>query len=72
MDILIIWRAEPKNISACPLNWAFLIKVHHSGNGDTLPTDKPQGRIQEMFPEFHGLIGEPTYIYSKKARQANF
>jgi hypothetical protein len=44
MGIHIIRLAELKNISTRLLKWAFLIKVHHCGDGDTLPTDGPPGK----------------------------
>jgi hypothetical protein len=71
MGIHIIRKTELKNVSARLLQWAFLINVHHHGNGDTLPTDGPPGEFQEVLREFQGLFGEPTYPNSQKGRQAD-
>jgi len=60
MGIHIMWKAELKNISTRLLKRAFLINVHHRGDGDTLPTEPP-GEFQDMLTEFQGLVGEPTY-----------
>jgi len=72
MGIHIIRKAELKNVSACLLKWAFLIKIHHCGDGSTLQTDKPPGEFQEMLTEFQGLFGEPTFANSQNGRQGDF
>jgi len=72
MGIHIIWKAELKNVSTRLLKRAFLIKVHHRGNGDTLPTDGPPGEFQDMLTEFKDLFGEPSYANSQKERQTDF
>jgi len=72
MGIHIIWKAELKNVSARLLKRAFLIKVHHRGDGSTLQTDEPPGEFQEMLTEFQGLFGEATFGNSQNGRQANF
>jgi len=41
MGINIIRKAELKNVSTRLLKRAFLFKVHHRGDGDTLPTQPP-------------------------------
>jgi len=71
MGIHIIRKAELKSLSTRLLNLAFMIKVHHRGNGDTFPTE-PQGKVQDMVTKFQGLFGEPTYANSQKGRQADF
>jgi hypothetical protein len=70
MGIYIIRKAELKNVSTLLLKWAFLIKVHHRGDGDTLPTEPP-GEFQAMLTEFQGLFGEPTYANSQKRSQTD-
>jgi len=72
MGIHIIRKVELTYVSTRLLKQAFLIKVHHRGNADTLPTDKPTSEVQEMLAEFQGHFGEPTYSNSKKGRQAEF
>jgi len=72
MGIHIIRKAELKNVSAHLLKRAFLIKVHHIGDGSTLQTDELPGEIQEMLTEFQGLFGEPTFANSQNGRQADF
>ena len=69
MGIHIIRKAELKNISARLLKWAFLIKVHHCGDGSTLQTDEQPGEFQEMLTEFLSLFGEPTFANSQNGRQ---
>jgi len=71
MGIHIIRKAELKNISTRLLKRAFMVKVHHRGDGDTLPTEPP-GEFQDMSTEFQGLFGEPTYANSQKGRQTDF
>ena len=72
MGIPLIRKAEVKNLSACLLRRAFLIKVHHRGDRGTLQPDEPPGEFQEMLTEFQGLFGEPTYSKSQNERQADF
>ena len=72
MGIHIIRKAELKNVSARLLKRAFLIKVHHRGDGSTLQTDEPPGEFQEMLTKFQGLFGEPTFANSQNGRQADF
>jgi len=67
----IVRKAELKNVSTRQLKRAFLINVHHRGDGDTLPT-KPPGEFQAMLMEFQRLFGEPTYANSQKGRQTDF
>jgi hypothetical protein len=43
MGMHIIWKAERKYVSTRLLKWAFFLKVHHDGNGNTHPTDGPLG-----------------------------
>jgi hypothetical protein len=43
MGIYILRTAELKNVSIHVLKYAFMIKVHHRGDGDTLPTIRPPG-----------------------------
>jgi hypothetical protein len=71
IGIHIIQKAELKNVSTRLLKRAFLIKVHHHCDGDTLPTEPP-GEFQAMLTEFQGLFGEPTYANSQKGRQTDF
>jgi len=71
MGIHIIRKAELKKVSTFLLKWAFLIKVHHRGDGKTLPTEPP-GEFQAMVAEFHGLFGEPTYANSQNGWQTDF
>ena len=66
MGIHIILKAELKTVSTRLLKWAFLIKAHHRGNGDTFPTDKPLREFQDMLTEVQGRFGEPTYANSHK------
>lgn len=49
MAIHIIQKAELKNVSACLLKWAFLIKVHHHNDGITLLPAKLRCEFQLMF-----------------------
>jgi len=42
----IIRKAELNKVSAHLLKLAFLIKVHHCGNGSTLQTDEPHGEYR--------------------------
>jgi len=72
MGIHIIRKAELKNVSTRLLKRAFLIKVHHRGDGDTPLTDGPPGEFQDMLTEFKGLCGEPTYANSQKGGQTDF
>jgi len=72
IGIHIIRKAELENVSARLLKWAFLINVHHRGDGSTLQTNEPPGEFQEMLTEFQGLFGEPTFANSQNGRQANF
>ena len=72
LGINIIQKAELKNVSARLLRWAFLIKVHHRGNGGTLQTDEPPAVFQKMLAEFQGLFGEPAFANSQNGRQADF
>ena len=72
MGIQIIQKAELKNVSTRLLKWAFLMNVHHRGDGDTLPMDEPLGEFQNMFTELKGLFGEPTCANSRKRRHAYF
>jgi len=71
MGIHIIRKAELKNISTYLLKRAFLIKVHHSSDGNTLLTEPP-GEFQAMLTEFQGLFGELAYTNSQKGRQTDF
>jgi hypothetical protein len=71
MGIHIIRKAELKNISTCLLKWAFLIKMHHGGDGDTLPTEPPV-EFQVILTEFQGLFGETIYADSQKGRKTAF
>jgi len=71
MGIHIIRKAELKNVSTSLLTRAFLINVHHRGDGDTLPTEPPK-EFQDMLTEFQALFGAPTYAMSQKGRQADF
>jgi hypothetical protein len=70
MGIHIIRKAELKNVSTPLLKRAFLIKVHHRGDGDTLLTE-PLGEFQAMLTEFQGLFGEPTYANFQNGRQTD-
>jgi len=70
MGIHIIQKGELKNISTRLLKRAFLIKVHHRGDGDTLPTE-PLGEFQAMLTEFQCLFDEPTDANSQKERQTD-
>jgi len=72
MGIHIIRKAELENVSASLLNPAFLIRVHHRGDGDTLQTEKPPGEFQEMLSEFEGLFSEPIFANSQNGRRADF
>jgi len=72
IGIHIIWKVELKNVSACLLKRAFLIKVHHRGDGSTLQTDEPPGEFQEMLTEFQGHFGKPAFANSQNGRQADF
>jgi len=72
IGIHIIRKAELKNVSTRLLKWAFLIKGHHQGDGNTLPTDRLRGEFQDMLTEFKGLFGKPTYSNSQKGRQTDF
>jgi hypothetical protein len=72
MGIHIIRKAELKNMSARLLNWALLIKVHHSGDGGRLQADKPPDEFQKMLTAIQGLFGEPTFANSQNRRQADF
>jgi len=56
MGIHLIQKAELQNISTHLLEQAFLSKVNHRDNGDTLPTEPP-GEFQDMLTEFNGLFG---------------
>jgi hypothetical protein len=60
MGIHIRRKAELKNVSTHLLKQAFLIKVHHRGDGDTLPTDGPPGEFHDMLTKFKGLFGKPA------------
>jgi len=60
MCIYIIQTAELTNISQDLLKRAFLIKVHHSRDVNTLLTDEPLGEFHEMLTELEGLLREPT------------
>jgi len=71
IGIHIIQKAELKNVSTRLLKWTILIKVHHRGDGNTLPTE-PLGVIPEMLTEFQGPFGKPTYANSQKGRLADF
>jgi len=71
MGIHIIRKAELKNVSAHFLKRAFLIKVHHLGDGSILQTDELPGEIQQMLTEFQGLFGEPTFANSQNGREAD-
>jgi len=71
MGIHIILKAELKNVSTCLLKQSFLINLHHRGDGDTLPTDKPLGESHDLLTEFQGLFGEPTKANSTKERQGD-
>ena len=71
MGIHIMRKAELKNVSTRLLKSAFLIKVHHRGDDNTLPTEPP-GEFQAMLTEFQGLFSEPTYANSQKGRQTDF
>jgi len=68
MGMHIVRKAEPKNMSACLLKRAFLIKVHHRGDGSTLQTDELPGEFQEMITDFYGLFGEPTFANPHNGR----
>jgi hypothetical protein len=72
MGINIIRRAELTNVSARLFQQAFLINVHHCGDGDANSTNEPPGEFLEMLKEFQGLFGEPTYSNLQTGRQANF
>jgi hypothetical protein len=72
MGIDIITKAELKNVSTRLLKWAFLIKVHYCGDGDTFPTDGPLGEFHDMLTVFKGFCGKPTYANSQKGRQTDF
>ena len=71
MGIYIILKAGLNNVSIHLLKWAFLIKVHHHGDGDTLPTEPP-GEFPDMLKEFQGLFGEPTDANSHNGRLTDF
>jgi len=71
MGIHNIWKAQLKNVSTHLLKWAFLIKVHHHGDSETLPTEPP-GEFQGMLTEFQGLFGEATYANLQEPRQTDF
>jgi hypothetical protein len=72
MGIHIIRKAALNNISTHLSKRDFLIKVHHRGDGDTLPTDGPPGEFQDMLTELKGLFSEPTYANLHKGRQTDF
>jgi len=72
MGINIIRKVELKNVSACLLKRAFLIKVHHRSDGSTLQTDELPGEFQEMLTEFQGLFGKRTFANLHNGRQADF
>ena len=71
MGIHIIWKAELKNESTCPLKGAFLPKVHHRCDGDTLPKDESPWEFHAMSTVFQGRFGRSTYADSPKGRQAD-
>jgi hypothetical protein len=71
MGINIIQKADLKNASTRLLKRAFLFKVHHRSDGDTLPTEPP-GKFEAMLTEFQGLFGEPTYANSQQQRPTDF
>ena len=68
MGIHIIRKVELKNVSARLLKWAFLFKLHHCGDADSLLTDKLPGEYQEMLTEFQGLFDEQIYANLPKGR----
>jgi len=67
MGIHIMRKAELNNVSARLLKRAFLITVHHRGDGSTLQTDEPPGEFEEMWTEFQVLFGMPTFANSVRA-----
>ena len=71
MSIHIIRKVELENLSARLLKRAFLIKVHHRGDGGTVQTDEHPGEFQEMLTEFNGLFRGPTFANSQNGRQAD-
>jgi len=68
VGIHIIRNAGLKNVTPRLVKWAFLMKVHHGGDGDTPPTDEPLGEFQDMLNAIQGLFGEPTCANSQKGR----
>jgi hypothetical protein len=60
MGINIIQKVELKNFSACLLKRAFMINVHHHGDGSTLQTDKLWDELHNMLMAFQDLFGKPT------------
>jgi len=70
ISIHIILKAQLKNVYTRLWNRAFLIKVHHRGNGERLPTE-PTGEFQDLLTEFQGLFGEPTYANLQKEWKAD-
>jgi len=70
MGIHIIQKAELKNVSTRLLKRAFLFKMHHYGDGDSLRTEPP-GECQDMLTEMQGLFGEPSYANWQKPRQTD-
>jgi len=60
MCIYIIQKAELTTISQDLLKQAFLIKVHHNSDVDTLLTDEPLGEFHDMLTELQGLLSVPT------------
>jgi hypothetical protein len=64
LGIHIIRMAELKNIPSRLLERAFLIKVHHRCDGDTVPIDGPPGGFQHMLTEFKAHFGKSTYTNS--------
>jgi len=72
MGIHSMLKEEYKNVSACLLKQAFLIKVHHRGYGGTLQPNKLPREFPEMLTEFQGLFAKTTFGNSRSGRQAHF
>jgi len=67
MDIRLIWKVEFTKVSSCLLTWAFLINVHHSGDGSTLLRDELLGKYQEMSIDIQSLsVSKSIHIRRKK------
>jgi len=72
MGIHIKKKVELKNVYAGMLKPAFLIEVHHCGDGGTIQTDEPPGGFQGMLTQFQDLFGKPTFANSLNGRGADY